>query len=95
MKLVGLVDGRLPLFAVRQIEYDVGEQHIGLGLLAFAAWQPFIGCQMPPLNPLLQGFVVVEAWGLLPWMAIQLCRYPDGGHLPILLKTLRLGVQTW
>ena len=44
MKIIGLIAGRLLLFAGGQVEFDVGEQHIGLGLLAVAtAYQPFIG----------------------------------------------------
>ena len=41
---------------------------------------------MPLLDPLLQRLAVVEERGLLPRMVIQPCRYPDGDHLPILLK---------
>ena len=39
-----LVAGRLLLFAVWQIDFDIGERHIPLGLpVVAAACQPFVG----------------------------------------------------
>ena len=38
-----LVVGRLLLFAACQIEFDIGEQYVPLGLPAVAACHPFVG----------------------------------------------------